>query len=655
MPDFFRGKFTKNNITGFLSSLKTTDQPTANATWPRVEQDLLTVNTYLQSQKYTKIGLIGFCWGGLRAMKACGNGNNVSWTNTPFFTGISIHGSGLNVPDANVLQVPMLFIRAGNDPSLDNITAVLNQTSFGDKCEYKVYQTMTHGFVSAGANYSNPANVAAIDDVHQTLRAYLSKIVASTYPLGTVHSVGSGDLNVYDVVGDSETKTKNNVAMIVLYDIRGFNVTNTRLFCERLASEYKIRVLMPDFFRDQPTANATWPRVEQDLLTVNTYLHSEGYTKIGLIGFCWGGLRAMKACGNGNNVSWTNTPFFTGISIHGSQLNVPDANVLQVPMLFIRAGNDPSFDSITAVLDQKLFGSRCEYKVYENMTHGFVSAGANYSNPANVAAIGDVHQTLRTYLSKTVASTYPLGTVHSISGSDLKVYDVVGDNGTTINNNVAMIVLYDIRGFNVTNTRLFCERLAYEYKIRVLMPDFFRDQPTANATWPRVEQDLLTVNTYLQSQKYTKIGLIGFCWGGLRTMKACGNGNNVSWTNTPFFTGISIHGSGLNVPDADVLQVPMLFIRAGNDPSFDSITAVLNQKPFGNKCEYKVYQNMTHGFVSAGANYLNPENVAAIDDVHGKLRAYLTKIVGNGSKNMKASFITIAFFAFFVKIFSALL
>ncbi|CAF1159593.1 unnamed protein product [Adineta steineri] len=311
-------------------------------------------------------------------------------------------------------------------------------------------------------------------------------------------------------------------------------------------------------------------------------------------------------------------------------------------MLFIRAGNDPSFDNITAVLNQKPFGKRCEYKVYQNMTHGFVSAGANYSNPVNVAAIDDVHQTLRTYLSKTVASTYPFGTVHSIAGSDLKVYDVVGNNGATTNNNVAMIVLYDIR--EVSSQKQHSRFLSF---LRI------PDQPTANATWPRVEQDLLTVNTYLQSQKYTTIGLIGFCWGGLRALKACGNGNNVSWTNTPFFTGISIHGSGLNVADADVLQVPMLFIRAGNDPSFDNITAVLNQKPFGNKCEYEVYQNMTHGFVSAGANYLNPENVAAIDDVHGKLRAYLSKIVGNGSENIKASFITIVFFAFFVKKFSA--
>jgi hypothetical protein len=61
-----------------------------------------------------------------------------------------------------------------------------------------------------------------------------------------------------------------------------------------------------------------------------------------------------------------------------------------------------------------------------------------------------------------------------VGSSDLNVYDVVGDQGNTTNNTVAIIVLYDIRGFNVTNTRLFCERLAYEYKTRVLMPDFFR-------------------------------------------------------------------------------------------------------------------------------------------------------------------------------------
>ncbi|CAF1298949.1 unnamed protein product, partial [Didymodactylos carnosus] len=312
------------------------------------------------------------------------------------------------------------------------------------------------------------------------LALYISSVDAqnSSYPLGTVHGLEGSDLNVYDVAGDENTTTTNKVAVIVLYDIRGFNVTNTRLFCERLAYEYKIRVLMPDFFRNQPTAAATWPRVEQDLLTVNTYL-SQNYSKLAVIGFCWGGLRVMKACGNGNNNSWTMTPYFTGISIHGSGLNVQDAEVLQAPMLFIRAGNDPPLDNITAVLDQKPFGSECEYKVYENMRHGFVSAGANYSDPANVAAIDDVHLRVRTYLSKILtddgnSTTYPLGTVHGLEGSDLNVYDVAGDENRETINKVAVIVLYDIRGFNVTNTRLFCERLAYEYKIRVLMPDFFR-------------------------------------------------------------------------------------------------------------------------------------------------------------------------------------
>jgi len=137
-------------------------------------------------------------------------------------------------------------------------------------------------------------------------------------------------------------------------------------------------------------------------------------------------------------------------------------------------------------------------------------------------------------------------------------------------------------------------------------------------------------------------------------MKACGNGNNNTWTNTPYFTGISIHGSQLNVPDAEVLQVPLLFIRAGNDPPFDSIKAVLDQKSFGNESEYKVYENMRHGFVSAGANYSDPANVAAINDVHQTIRTYFNKFLDNGSTNVKASSLTIVFFFFLLNSLSAL-
>jgi dienelactone hydrolase len=95
-----------------------------------------------------------------------------------------------------------------------------------------------------------------------------------------------------------------------------------------------------------------------------------------------------------------------------------------------------------------------------------------------------------------------------------------------------------------------------------------------------------------------------------------------------------------------MVQAPMLFIRAGNDPLFDNMTAVLNQKSFGSECEYKVYQNMTHVFVSTGANYSNSENVAAIDDVHQTVRAFLSKILNRSSTSIKASSITIAFFVF---------
>jgi hypothetical protein len=60
---------------------------------------------------------------------------------------------------------------------------------------------------------------------------------------------------------------------------------------------------------------------------------------------------------------------------------------------------------------------------------------------------------------------------------------------------------------------------------------------------------------------------------------------------------------------------------------------------------------MRHGFVSAGANYSDPANVDAINDVHQTIRTYFSKFLGNGSTNVKASSLTIVFFFFLVKHF----
>jgi dienelactone hydrolase len=211
-------------------------------------------------------------------------------------------------------------------------------------------------------------------------------------------------LDIYSV-----GRTTGSLAIIVIYDIRGFNISQTRVFCDRLASEYSVYVVMPDFFRGTaaPTNGSlaawlagvgNWSQVSTDLKNVADWVYRSSSTnEIGLVGFCWGGLQVVRACSN------LSTIFFTGISIHGSSLTADNIKHLQKPMLFIAAGNDPPLEpNVSSVIEQSNIdiSKQCEYKTYSNMTHGFVAAGANYSNPANVVAIDDVHLTVRNYLDK---------------------------------------------------------------------------------------------------------------------------------------------------------------------------------------------------------------------------------------------------------------
>jgi dienelactone hydrolase len=173
MPDFFRGTVAPSdaaNRTAWMAEV---------GNWSRVSNDLTNVADWLhKTHSTTTIGLVGFCWGGLQAVRAC------SKLSTRFSTGISIHGSSLNANEVSQLQQPMLFIAAVNDPVLvPNISSAIEQGNLdiSKKCEYKTYENMRHGFVAAGANYSNPDNVAAIDDVHLTVRNYLDKILLYHY------------------------------------------------------------------------------------------------------------------------------------------------------------------------------------------------------------------------------------------------------------------------------------------------------------------------------------------------------------------------------------------------------------------------------------------------------------------------------------------
>ncbi|CAF2033920.1 unnamed protein product, partial [Rotaria magnacalcarata] len=217
--------------------------------------------------------------------------------------------------------------------------------------------------------------------------------------------------------------------------------------------------------------------------------------------------------------------------------------------------------------------------------------------------------------------TYPIGEILRVE--DLNIYSV----GTS-NSDLSIVVIYDIRGFNITQTRVFCDRLANEYSVHVVMPDFYRGT-AAPSNSSLMMAWLADVNDWAKISKDLKTS--AFCWGGLQTVRAC------SPLSALFFTGISIHGSSLTPAEVSQLQQPILFIAAGNDPALiPNISSAIEQSnmEISKKCEYETYSTMRYGFVAAGANYSNPENVNAITDVHKTVRNYLDKL-----RNLSVSFI----------------
>ncbi|CAF1436652.1 unnamed protein product [Adineta ricciae] len=240
-----------------------------------------------------------------------------------------------------------------------------------------------------------------------------SSLWNETYPKGEVVRVE--DMDVYTV--GNKTNSEKNLSIIVFHDIYGFNITQTRVFCDRLAAEHEVQVVMADFYRGNslPTTIphfaawlaqvGNWSQVSIDLRTIATWLRSTSSPsrRIAVIGFCWGGLQVARACSNLSDL------FFTGISIHGAWLTEDEVKNLQRPVLFIAAGDDPPLrPNISTAIEQSAnsqVSGQCQYETYANMKHGFVSAGANYSNLENVAAINQVHESVKTFLNKISTSS----------------------------------------------------------------------------------------------------------------------------------------------------------------------------------------------------------------------------------------------------------
>jgi dienelactone hydrolase len=193
------------------------------------------------------------------------------------------------------------------------------------------------------------------------------------------------DLELY-VSGSGES------AIIVVYDIFGFDGGRVRQVCDQIA-DTGFLVVLPDFFRGPGWDPANFPPPDfQELMQwikkvgswdnvikadffqrVIPYLHSKGVKKIGALGFCFGAKMVIHAC--------SHPELSAGAGIHPSFLTPEDAEKATTPMLLLPAGNDPPIEPIKAVFDKKPFAKDCVFKTYPEMKHGW-SVRGELSDPA---------------------------------------------------------------------------------------------------------------------------------------------------------------------------------------------------------------------------------------------------------------------------------
>ncbi|KAJ9094008.1 hypothetical protein QFC20_006988 [Naganishia adeliensis] len=238
--------------------------------------------------------------------------------------------------------------------------------------------------------------------VHNTNKACCSiPPVQSEYkPKGSYQKVGSFE-KAY-VIGDSKTH-----ALICIYDIFGF-WPQTEQGADILSSTLSgTKVVMPDFLQGNPWPVDQFPpktdeqkeKLQQffgttanpqerlkETVEIAKALQSEGYTSIGLYGFCWGGKVAMLA--------GSHSELFTGVSIvHPAMLDVKDVEGLAVPLAIFPSKDEPAdeVEKIVKALKSKPFADKCTHKTYPNMHHGWAAARGDLSNEENKKEYEDVY------------------------------------------------------------------------------------------------------------------------------------------------------------------------------------------------------------------------------------------------------------------------
>lgn len=200
----------------------------------------------------------------------------------------------------------------------------------------------------------------------------------------------------------------------------------------------------------------------------------------------------------------------------------------------------------------------------------------------------------------------------------------------------AIIVIQDIYGWKLPNTRYIADMLSSNGYIAVC-PDFFvgKEPWSPSSDWSTFQEwlkDKMPTNInnevdamlrFLKDKCGAKhIGVVGFCWGGVATHYLALQYPNIK-------AGVSVYGIVREREDKYDLKSPTMFIFGEKDTviPLDQVNAL--EAKLKEKCtvdhHVKIFPGQTHGFVHRKREDINPEDKPSIQEARKDMLNWLNK------------------------------
>ncbi|KAK7898008.1 hypothetical protein LTR67_004640 [Exophiala xenobiotica] len=193
------------------------------------------------------------------------------------------------------------------------------------------------------------------------------------------------------------TGNNPNVAIMVIHDAFGWTFPNTRILADSYAKEADATVYMPDFFGGEVLPSdivrdpSQWHKLdmpgfmgrntkeirEPEIFSCVRALRSQGYKRVGVIGFCFGGWAVFRL--GAKEKEKDNDGLVDCISTaHPSLLEKGEIDAVGVPVQILAPENDVMFTPDMKEYANKVIptlGVPYDYQYFPGVEHGFATRG----------------------------------------------------------------------------------------------------------------------------------------------------------------------------------------------------------------------------------------------------------------------------------------